>query len=254
MPCRALSLATPWRRAPPPWQVAGTGTGIRRHRLFFLGFKNKEGGSSTARRSWRWPWRRATQPAGEQGLAHGLLPAQAAVGAGAQAAADAQQPGGTEALDDAAWMDDYYGSLGSTAQPSPGLAGLGRPQGSSAPAARKASSVFLSVAAEPGTPRSVSGRRSSGEASGGEAAEGADVAAERARVEALWQQWCAGFAALNGRLSCWHGLLFCASTGLFQLPLLDPAGSATRSMRRRQPSCCDRCARCSPPAMATPTR
>lgn len=181
----------------------GTGTGIRRHRLFFLGFKHKEGDeagtSATKRSGWRqlWPcgrgragWQRGA--GGAQATPSGADP-QAAGQAGA--AADGDEP--ESARCDDSWMDDYYGSFANgvpVAQASPHLpprtqligvtaaagASAGAAAGSSPPPLpRKDTSVALSVAAEAGSEA----------AEADAAAEGADVAAERARVEALWQQW-----------------------------------------------------------------
>lgn len=176
--------------------MAGTGTGIRRHRLFFLGFKRKEGGeASTAgavtdgqHSGWRRlrPWGRGARRAAVATSAAADLPS-----AGQAVAATPDDDD-----NDAGWMDSYYGSQiggAAAAQLPPPLparlqAPAGEPVGEPAPlpVPRKASSVWLSVAAEPGTPRSASGGAAT---EGDEAGEGADVAAERARVEALWQQW-----------------------------------------------------------------
>ncbi|PRW44292.1 ABC transporter A family member 7-like isoform A [Chlorella sorokiniana] len=218
-------------------QVAGTGSGIPRHRLFFLGFKNKEPVETTsdgskrqrAKRGWRalWPFGRNRGSSGGSGgnkmqqgavaLSPQSVPSSSGAAGGngsagnlhPQASLPASTSAGTGGYDEAAapspWVESYYGSLGAGPQPSPhlplrgqyGSAG-GTPDAAAAEAAavaaaaasaagqpvvRKPTSLWLSVTAETGSIDGMS------EGEGGEAAEGADVASERARVEALWQQW-----------------------------------------------------------------
>lgn len=201
-------------------QVAGTGSGIPRHRLFFLGFKNKEPTETTAaggkqgqqvKRWWRalWPWRRGGNGRGKQGavaLTPQGLSGGAAVGLQPHPSLPASTSASTGGYDEAAapspWMESYYGSLGAGPQPSPNLtlreqysSAGGTPDAAAVeaaaaaagaglqPVARKPTSLWLSVTAETGSIDGMS------DAEGGEVAEGADVAAERARVEALWQHW-----------------------------------------------------------------
>lgn len=207
-------------------QVAGTGTGIPRHRLFFLGFKNKEPGEASPAdsaaggkqpRGWRalFCWLGGKrQGAGKAPSAQGLVgegstrggsAAGSALGLQGQASLPASTHASSGSYDEAAapspWMEEYYGSYGAAAQPTPILplreqfsaaapavavqaaaaaAAAAAPQ----PVPRKPTSLWLSVSAEPGSPHG-----SVGGGAEGEAAEGADVAAERARVESLWQQW-----------------------------------------------------------------
>eukprot|EP00887_Chlorella_sp_A99_P001140 scaffold14.g1140.t1 len=216
----AFFLVAYWRD-----QVTGAGTGVRKHRLFFLGFKLREGGQ---RRRWlRWPRRRpnAAGPAG-------VVPADGAAGvvpAGKQASLDkavveaGPAPEGVE--ED---LSGYYGQFGALGTPqlcpipalrpqvSPqqdaeqqgaapaaaaadgshlivpaaarrpswaatcssgcGLLRCGSAGQGSGPVIRKLTSVHLSMSQQPG-------------GSSGGAAEGVDIAAERERVQAMWEEW-----------------------------------------------------------------
>ena len=210
--------------------MAGTGTGIPRHRLFFLGFKNKDpgeaspaGGAAGGKQQGGWlaRWRGSgadgkgkQQGAGKAPSAQGLVGdgstragsvAGSAAGLQGQASLPASTHASSGGYDEAAapspWLEEYYGSYGAAAQPTPNLPlreqfGPANPaaavQAAAAAAAaaapqpvpRKPTSLWLSVSAEPGSPHG-----SVGGGAEGEAAEGADVAAERTRVEGLWQQW-----------------------------------------------------------------
>lgn len=137
--------------------MAGTGSGIPRHRLFFLGFKHKEPAESAAtaggakqqqvgKRSWRalWPWDRggkgssASGKNSQRGLpapsstksasgssAHGGSTAGNSSRLQGQASLPASSSASLGGYDEAAapspWMESYYGSLGSGPQPSPHL-------------------------------------------------------------------------------------------------------------------------------------
>jgi hypothetical protein len=184
----------------PPVQVWGAGTGIRRHRLFFLGFKYSEGGAATKPRRWGRGWRRGKAEKGEdagkqQQAGVGAVQLVATAG-GAPAGADGVAAGQLAA--DESWADAYYGSFSGAA----GGLQLGSPHLDTArrnqsqplvaqqtevagaqPVPRKLTSLKLAVAAEPHV------EAAAGSGSGGEQAEGHDVAVERARVETLWQQW-----------------------------------------------------------------
>jgi hypothetical protein len=182
-------------------QVWGAGTGIRRHRLFFLGFKYSEGGAAAKPRRWRWAWGRSKaaekgKDAGKQQHAGAGAVQLVATAGGAPAAGDDVAAGQLAA--DESWADAYYGSFSGAAGPmqlgSPHLDTARRtpsqplmPQQTEAaegqPVPRKFTSLKLAVAAEPLVDAAA------GSGSGGEEAEGPDVAMERARVEALWQQW-----------------------------------------------------------------
>ena len=190
----AQATSRDWRGRVPPVQVWGAGTGIRRHRLFFLGFKYSEAGAAKPRR-WGWGRGRAAEgkDAGKQQQAGaGAVQLAATVPAGADDVAAGQLAA------DESWADAYYGSFSAGAGPlqlgSPHLDTARRnqsqpqlpyPEAAEAQPVvpRKLTSLKLAVAAEPSLHAPVGG------GSGREEAEGPDVAAERARVEALWQQW-----------------------------------------------------------------
>lgn len=134
--------------------MAGTGSGIPRHRLFFLGFKHKEPAESTAtaggakqqqgaKRSWRalWPWGRgkgsgdsgsqrgspapSSTKSANKSSAHGGSTAGNSARLQGQASLPASTSSSLGGYDEAAapspWMESYYGSLGSGPQPSPHL-------------------------------------------------------------------------------------------------------------------------------------
>ncbi|KAL4428467.1 hypothetical protein ABPG75_002556 [Micractinium tetrahymenae] len=225
-------------------QVNGAGTGVRRHPLFFLGFKMSDQGAGEGGPLRRWLRRRRTAAAaaakrggskpGKQ-QASAAAPAAAAPaldrrsseqslreqwqGAGAMSAAGATSAPASSAGDDVAagleedWAAQYYGSYGSMTSPAlhspqlPALAGLQTAAAAAGtaevaltqvppcpPVPRKPTSLRLAVAQEPSLPGSAarSAASVSSAAAGEEEAEGPDVAAERARAEALWQQWQRG--------------------------------------------------------------
>ncbi|KAL4858934.1 ABC transporter A family member 5 [Chlorella vulgaris] len=180
-------------------QVRGAGTGIRRHRLFFLGFKLIEKEASQSRQRWRWSWRRKAVPVGsaapKKGAAsaglkqqQGGLELAVAAGGGPNGLA----PAAAGSLQDDGLLD-YYGShsggpeqLRSPQLPQRGAAANGvatLPQ----LLPRKPTSLRLSMTPEPSSGILASSLAGAGGA--GDEGEGSDVAAERLRVESLWQQW-----------------------------------------------------------------
>lgn len=206
-------------------QVNGAGTGVRRHPLFFLGFKmsDQAGGEGGPLR--RWLRRRRTAAAAARAGKQQASTRAAAASAPTVArrsseqslrdqwqAAGATSTPGSLAGDEVAgrleedWAAQYYGSFGSTASPAlrspqlpsfgsnlpaavaPDVAEAASPTASSSlPLPRKPTSLRLEVLPELPLPGANSG--SSGSTAREEEAEGLDVAAERARAEALWQQW-----------------------------------------------------------------
>jgi hypothetical protein len=204
LPAHNMQKQQTKNQPPLPLQVHGAGTGIRRHRLFYLGFKltEREAAEGGARRWGLAAWlrsRRAARDAAAQqrqqqggrekgGVELAAAPAGSAVHLEAPAADDE-------------WMAGYYGSAGPQEAAeqlrSPQLPP--RPSGAAAaappPLLRKPTSVRLAVPAEPaagGSGTASSACSTNGAASCTEEAEGVDVAAERARVEALWLEWWAG--------------------------------------------------------------
>lgn len=244
---RALRCAHQVRASPPATctQVRGVGTGIRRHRLFFLGFKLPPDGQRPRRRLLRWRRGAAEQQQQEQEQRQG---AAAATGGAASAAAAAAVDAAADPADLASpgWVDSYYGAYAAPMPtphlpPRPGAAPAAAGSGASSvaggsPAAarvpRKPTSVRLSVTAQPGSSQ------------GEEAAEGEDVAAERGRVESLWRLWCVGSArCARCRLAARLWAAPCARRAVPRLPLfgaphssLPPAAArpAVRSRRRQR--------------------
>jgi hypothetical protein len=180
-------------------QVRGAGTGIRRHRLFFLGFKLSEKEASQSTQRWRWSWRRKALPVGSAAPKKGAASAglkqqqgglELAVAAGGSPNGLAPAAAGT--LQDDGLLD-YYGSHsgGPEQLRSPQLP----PRGAAANGVatlpqllpRKPTSLRLSMTPEPSSGISASSLAGAGGA--GDEGEGSDVAAERLRVESLWQQW-----------------------------------------------------------------
>lgn len=170
----------------PHPQVHGAGTGLQRHPLFFLGFKARTEAAPRRRRfAWRFGRRKR----------HGQLTRAAHVGAAAAAAAVAAVETPVTAVAGAgdSWLSSYYGGAEAAPMRSPQLPA--RPEGlpalvspSSLPVVpRKGTSLKLAVV-DPASDGAL-GDGAGGVPSGGEEGEGADVAAERARAEALWHQW-----------------------------------------------------------------
>lgn len=171
----------------PNFQVQGGGTGIRRHPLFFLGYKLHTAEAQQQQQpqqEWQglrrlWQPRRRNSGAGQ---AQQVPSAQGLAAGGSGPAGSVQLTGATAVDQDTltqdtpGWVDDYYGSF-AAAQPTPQLPPRPLPPPGSTPVPRKTTSVRLSVTAEPASSQ------------GEEAAEGDDVAGERARVEAIWRQW-----------------------------------------------------------------
>ena len=173
-------------------QVRGIGSGVRRHPLFFLGFKL---GRQPERKA-RW-WRRRKVDAALAGVpkAEGAAAETCVAGAAAEPAPPAAATQQDSSLD---W---YYGDLGAANRgfASPMLGG-----GSAPPSARDAGvaaeAVQLASGAVSRKPTSVRVAVAAGAAEATDAAlsgEGPDVEAERLRVDALWQQWCVGPGALG---------------------------------------------------------
>lgn len=200
--CRRRSVQQPSCSRPPTGptpscttQVRGVGTGIRRHRLFFLGFKLPPDGQQAGRRR-LWRWRRGAAKQQQDGAgAKGAAAAAAAAEVDAAAdPADVSSPG---------WLDSYYGAYAApmpTPNLPPRLGALPAAAGTSVGASGASSAGGGSPAAAPAVPRkptsvrlSVTAEPASSQAE--EAAEGEDVAAERGRVESLWRLWCARCAA-----------------------------------------------------------
>lgn len=209
---------------------------MRRHPLFFWGFKMSAGGSGEGGPLRRWLRRRCTaaaasarsgsrKPGKQQASAPAAAPAalslarrssQESLSAQWQAAAAISAPASSASDDVAAeleghdWAAQYYGSYGSMTSPAlrspylpalgsmPAAGAAGEVQAGAASALpspslpRKPTSLCLSVAPEPALPGSGADRAdsvTSGGTAGEEEAEGPDVAAERARADALWEQW-----------------------------------------------------------------
>lgn len=186
---RALAL--------PLRQVRGAGTGIRRHRLFFLGFKLREK-EAPERRRWLAGWRRRRRAAQDGGgTAKGSASARQLLAVGQQQGAVQLAAAGDDPVPSVAvqskdsWIEGYYGSLseGPEQLRSPQLPPREAPVAVPSPLPRKPTSVRLSVAPEPCAGSVSSACSTDGYGTAGEVPEGSDVAAERARVEALWQQW-----------------------------------------------------------------
>lgn len=210
---------------------------MRRHPLFFLGFKMSDQGAGQGGPLRRWLRRRraaaaAARARGRQpGKRQGSVPVAAAVPSepalarhssehslreqwreGGATSAPASSAGADVAtgLEEEDWAEHYYGSFGSATSPalrSPHLPAFGSLPAAAAGAAeagaptappppplpRKPTSLRLAVCPEPLLPGSDAGKAASmggnGTTGEEEGAEGPDVAAERSRAEALWQQW-----------------------------------------------------------------
>jgi ABC-type multidrug transport system ATPase subunit len=192
-------------------QVTGAGTGVKKHPLFFLGVRQTDGrrwlgarashkdGSKAAaegselekkKRRWRW-WRKPAAPAaGTSTAAEQTVPTGVGqvVGGGGEDEGQVASP-----------LDYYYGSFACAAgssQLSNAATGLGA-QAEPAAAATPAEGGHLVAARQPppATRKPTTSVRLSmapGDADGAEGEEpeeGADVAAERARVEGMWGRW-----------------------------------------------------------------
>lgn len=190
-------------------QVTGAGTGVKRHPLFFLGIRSSENKgekskikTSTKKRRW---FRRQTsdlgapQPSAAMISSNSSPPPKAAIG-DATDTKDIVSPTQVQSPN----LDYYYGSNIGEAASSPQLTaeGLGVPPGKLSTAsiadtshmvaravasvARKITSVRLNV----GNPGQGEIHTSNTEVKESKVyQEGTDVAAERARVEGMWQQW-----------------------------------------------------------------
>ena len=167
-------------------QVRGAGTGIRRHRLFFLGFKLKDdsGGSRNLARSWRWGRGRRAQAAAAAAAAQPPAPAARFQKAGGMPSLATVQQGGVAALAGSdAWLDAYYGGGAAVnAAAAAAAAAVGAVE-------HKVTSVRLAVVDDPGGAAPIAAGSVNSGSELQDAPEAPDVAAERAPVEALWPQW-----------------------------------------------------------------